>query len=116
MATVNPTLSHRGGDTDVATFALTSTNRDGAPIPVERKKEIYASVTGTWGGATVVMQGSNDGSNWFTLDDRAGVAVSLTADGASAVADLPLLIRPYLSVAGAGADLTAIVVTRALPA
>lgn len=112
MATVSPTLSSRGSDTQVRSFAMTTANRDGAVLPMEHLRELYVTVTGTWGGATFVLQGSNDGSNWFTMDDKGGTAISLTADGGSGTGDYPLFVRPYLSVVGAGATLTAIVVTR----
>lgn len=35
---------------------------------------------GTFGaGGAVAIEGSNDGANWFALDDSLGVAISLTA-------------------------------------
>ena len=38
-------------------------------------------VSGTFGGATVVLQGSNDGTTYATLDDTSGAAISFTAAG-----------------------------------
>ena len=35
---------------------------------------------GTWGGATAVLEGSMDGTTWFTLTDYQGAAISATAD------------------------------------
>lgn len=54
-------------------------------------------VNGTFGGATVVLQGSMDGSAWVTLNDFKGNAISLSAAGVVLVAESPLLIRPVTS-------------------
>ena len=51
------------------------------------------SVTGTFGG-TVSIQGSNDGTNWFTLTDNSGLALEFTAAGMKLIAEAPLYIRP----------------------
>lgn len=66
------------------------------------------AVTGTFGGATVAIQGSNDGSNWFTLSDPAGDAVTFTAAGIAAVMEATLHIRPSIS---GGDGTTSITVT-----
>ena len=42
-----------------------------------------ASVVGSFGSATVVLQGSHDDTNWFTVKDASGSDVSFTADGAA---------------------------------
>lgn len=42
-----------------------------------------ASVVGTFGGATVVLQGSHDNTNWFTVKDSTGADVSFTAAGSA---------------------------------
>lgn len=57
---------------------------------------------GTWGGATLVIEGSNDprvesdlpSAVWVTLRDPAGNALSFTADGLKAILELPKYIRP----------------------
>lgn len=41
------------------------------------------SVVGTFGGATVVLQGSHDNTNWATVKDATGSAVSFTAAGSA---------------------------------
>lgn len=66
---------------------------------------------GTWGGATVVLQGSNDGTNWVTLKDPTGTDISLTANGAFEFATAMLYVRPSIS-GGTGDDVDVIVVTR----
>ena len=59
-------------------------------------------MTGTWDGATIVMQGSLDGVTYFTLTDPQGNALSFTADGLESVMEATRFIRPFRSVAGGG--------------
>lgn len=116
MATVTPTIDKIEDDTLSVSWALTSTNVDGAPVHPNMGQfaDRVLQVTGTWGGATCVLQGSNDASTWFTLNDLFGNAISLTANGMAAPAEAPLYMRPYLSVAGAGATLAAVLSARKL--
>lgn len=110
MATVNPSYAQIGeGDNSYAllTWALTTANLDGAPLELLDKSECCIQATGTFGGATLVWQGSNDGTNWFTCNNVAGgTAVSLTAAGGMQVIERPRHMRPFLSVAGAGATIS----------
>jgi hypothetical protein len=56
------------------------------------------SVQGTWGSATFVLQGSNDGgTTWFTLTDHLGNSISWTANTMALVAENPGLVRATTS-------------------
>ena len=66
---------------------------------------------GTFGGATVVLQVSNDGTNWATAKDVQGTDVSLTATGYFEVSLSAAYIRPAIS-GGTGDDVDVIVVLR----
>lgn len=55
---------------------------------------------GTFGGETVTLEGSNDGSTYFTLKDNLGVSISATSNAMFYVAEAPKHIRP--AVAGNG--------------
>lgn len=78
---------------------------------------------GTFGGATVVLQGSNDprclldptGStaDWQTLRDPGGTALSMTAATLKSVLELPRFIRPQTS-GGAGTSLNLYMNARSL--
>lgn len=66
-------------------------------------------VSGTFGGASVDIEGSNDGSNWSTLNDPQGNA--LTFSGGSrieAILELSRYIRPKVT---GGDGTTAILVS-----
>lgn len=61
-------------------------------------------VIGTFGGATVVLQGSNDGSTWWDLKDTGGTAISFTAAGGADFSTAALYVRPSAS-GGSSQDL-----------
>lgn len=63
-------------------------------------------VTGTFGGGTVLIEGSNDGVTWFTLNDLSAAALSFTANGLKQILELTRYIRPRASVA-----VTSVVIT-----
>jgi len=45
-------------------------------------------------GDTLTMQGSNDGTNWFTLTNNLGNTITPTAAGASLITEAPQYVRP----------------------
>lgn len=62
-------------------------------------------MVGTWGGATGVLQGSNDGgTTWADLNDTTGTAISLTADGYAEFTSAAIHLRVSFS-GGTGQDL-----------
>lgn len=63
-------------------------------------------VTGTFGGATVIIQGSSDGgTTWDTLKDYLGNNLSFTAHATALVAENPPLLRASTS-GGTGTSVT----------
>ena len=106
-----PTVTPKEGFTSLATWALTTaspnvdTDRGFISIPGARDRSVI--VSGTFGGATVAIVGSNDGTNWAPLHDESGVALTFTALGAHAIVENFLYISAGLSVAGTGATITA---------
>jgi hypothetical protein len=64
-------------------------------------------VTGTFSvGGTVVLEGSNDGTNYSTLTDLTGTAISKTSAGVSVVAENPRFIRPHVTAGDGSTSLT----------
>lgn len=63
-------------------------------------------VTGTFSSATVVCEGSNDGTNFITLHDLNGNAVSFTSAGLKSVEEVVRYIRPK-STGGSTSSTTA---------
>lgn len=115
MATVNPTITDLSGDGQVikATWALTSSNRDGAPLGIKYASHADRTVyfLGTWGGATAAVEGG-DGSTYVALTDPQGNAIAKTADGIEVITETPEFTRPNLTTAGAGATITATMILR----
>jgi hypothetical protein len=86
---------------------------DTTPGPIEMAEwaERSVQVIGTFGTATIVIQGSNDGVNWETLNDAQGSPISKTAKFIEQVAEVTRFVRPLVST-GAGADLDVFFVLR----
>lgn len=65
------------------------------------------SFEGTFGvGGSVKFEGSNDGTNYYTLTNPQGVAIVKTAGGLSLITEAPRYVRPNVT---AGDGSTAIV-------
>jgi len=97
MATISPQWGPRFEEAQEVLWETCATGDTiehiAAPMP-----GFSVQMTGTWGSATAVMQGSNDGSNWVALKDAQGNDVSLTADGGfDAVVTGWEYVRPSLS-------------------
>ena len=117
MATVTPTTSGIAlGDPNVQVIAwpLTTANTDGSPFSYVQYADLCWQAAGTWGGATLTIQGSNDGTNWFSLSNAAaGTAATFTADGGKQTIERPLYVRPNLTTPGTGATVTVTLIARA---
>ena len=86
--------------------ALITTSLDGAPCSIPGASDRCVQVMGTFGTATVTLQGSNDGGNtWATLTDFQDADLAITAAGMYMVAEAPLAIRPLVTVADGTTDL-----------
>lgn len=92
---------------------------DGSPAKLPfgyQQMIVQLGATGgdTHGGATTVLQGSMDGTQWFTLTekDTASTAISrTTAAILKEVKEKPLYVRP-LQTGGTGADIDVILTVR----
>src|SRR5258708_30422689 len=87
MTTIVPTFSKIRGpaggvDAVVTTWTpLAAAGDIGQPLQRTDLADRSVQVTGTFAGATIVLEGSNDGTNYFTLSNPAGAALSFTAAG-----------------------------------
>jgi hypothetical protein len=113
MATVNPTMQRIGNGSLLIRWALTNADFDGAPIGDNLGDYFDRSVqvVGSFGGATVVIQGSNNGNDWYALDDPQGGDLSFAAPGGKAITEVPQFTRPLL-VGGAASSVTVSVFAR----
>lgn len=109
MANINGTLNRAlQGAQSVASCSWALGNADiGLPIEMTDYADRSVQVEGTFGAATVVIQGSNDGTNFQTLRDPQGVALSFTTAGLKQILETTRLIR----VSSSGGTGTAVTVT-----
>lgn len=86
-----------------------ATGDDGQPIDWSAYADRSVQVFGTFGGATVTLQGSNDEgptpTNWNTLTDLQGNAIAFTAAGLEMISEGTLWVRPAVT-AGAASGIT----------
>lgn len=93
---------------------LTTTNSDGDPIGYASNGMggVTFQVNGTFGiGGAVAVEGSNNGANWYVLNDQANAPLMFSGAGLKTVRDMPLYIRPRVT---AGDGTTSITVVSAL--
>lgn len=78
-------------------------------IPLCRLSDKTVQFVGTFTGTpTIVLQGSNDGTNWETLTDPQGNAISSGVALMEAVTENPLYIRPSMSSGDGSTSVTVI--------
>lgn len=114
MATVSPVISPTGSPNGVprVVWGDIVTGDTINSLKLARRFEASVQISGTFGGATVTLQHSNDGTNWFTVKDVSNTNVTATANAIFEVAISSAYVRP--SVAGGTAnDIDVIAVMRA---
>lgn len=114
MATVQLTSTDRNSVNGAILFQWDLGNADsGSSFNVPFSAEITAQITGTFGSATVVVEGSNDGTNWTTLTKKGGTsAASFTSAGLCTVNENPAYIRASTS-GGTGSAIKVVVALHA---
>lgn len=110
MATVTYTANHPAnpsiGINGYKWETLTTTNDTGSPVQLARMTDRTIQVTGTFGaGGTVVIEGSLDGTNYYTLNDLQGTALSITAAKIEGVSEVVTYIRPRVTAGDGTTDL-----------
>ena len=92
--------SDRNTAAGMALFTWTplTTGDTGAPITTGYSADLTIQVFGTFGGATVTFQGSNDGTNWHPLTQRGGTAnMAYTSAANHMCQEMPAFIRPAVT-------------------
>lgn len=98
MATIVPNSAPLAKGVIQTSWTLTTTD-DGQPETAPQYPEKSVQLTGTFGGGTVVIQGSNDGgTTWFTLTDPQGNPLSFTAVGGERIQENTQKVRPIATV------------------
>lgn len=119
MATINPTRSDvsekRNGSAIVVTWTNVTEADTCTAINMPEFADKSIQVAGTFGGTSVAIQGSNDGSNFSALRDPTSTVIAITTAaggaGLKAVLENTWQIKPVLT-GGASVSLTISVLCR----
>ncbi len=91
------------------TWAALGNSDTGAPLALADFSDRSVQIEGTFGtGGTIVIEGSNDGTNYYTLHDAFGNSLSFIAAGLKSITEITTWIRPKVT---AGDGTTALVPT-----
>ena len=116
MATVSPVFSRLEQDEStlkVVYSNMNAANNVGAAIAFSQWADRSVQVVGTFNGANMAWEGSNDGGNaWFTLTDPQGNPILKAAAAGEAVTEIVQLARPNVTGGGVATDLTVAAVLR----
>lgn len=85
---------------------LTAANNVGDAIEMGGSSDRSVQIEGTPNGATVILQGSNDGTNWKTLTDPQGNAISTATSLIEQIMELTRYVRPSSSGGGGSQSMT----------
>ena len=116
MATVSPAfdfVAAQAAKVPRVTWEALATGDTIVALPIAAQAAIAGAVQfkGTFGGATVGLQASNDGTTFFTIDDLGGTPVSTGAAAFFEFTTAAMYIRPVIS-GGVGDDVDVVVVMR----
>jgi hypothetical protein len=112
-ATVTPTSATSNVGVTIiprtTTWASLASGDSGAAVEAGYAKSINFQIKGAnFTGTTVIVEGSNDGTTYYQLDDIEGTLISKTAAGQMEVRDRPRYIRPRVSIGAASTDVTGV--------
>lgn len=108
MATVTPAttiVNIRGMSVPRLTWADIVTGDTVEPYGISSQAGVAGAIQidGTFGGTTVTLQGSNDGTTYFGLKDIAGNLITATAAAYFEFTTAALYIKPALASGSANA-------------
>jgi hypothetical protein len=90
-----------GLDDTVVSWTGLATGDDGQPVQMPAHPNRSVQVNGTFAGASVTIQGSNDGLNYFTLNDPQGNPLVFVAAKIEQLLETTRYVRPIVT-GGAG--------------
>lgn len=113
MAVITPVRSSATLGASVITWANVETGDTATESLISGQSGAIGTiqVQGTFGGATISLQGSNDGINFSNITDAAGNAVTLSAAGLREFSTAAPYLRPGVS-GGTGMKVTVTLVVR----
>jgi hypothetical protein len=99
MATISPNTDGPISTANVVNWTAVSTGDtiNSYAIPEEFGAIGCVQITGTFGGASVTMEVSNDGTTWFGLTDLQGTPVTATANTFADFSTAAIYMRPAIT-------------------
>lgn len=97
MATIVPVTTfpfETSRDVAITTWDNMLAGDDGEPVRLAVYSDRTIQVSGTFGGASVTIGGSNDGVTYHALADAQGNALTLTSGALKAIIELPVYLKP----------------------
>jgi hypothetical protein len=114
MPAIDPTFPITKGVVQTQWVGASTANAPTAlTIQNNAARKACVQITGTFGAATVAIQGSNDGTNYVTLKDFYNTAMSTTTAALFEFETSVLYLKPLIT-GGTGDNLTITVVMRGL--
>lgn len=108
MAAIKPSALSLPGFGDrgqVVTWTPVTESDTCLPFENPGRSDRSVQVEGTFGGATITIEGSNDGTNWHTLHDGSGTALTFTSADLRQVLEVTRYIRAK-TASGSGSSVT----------
>ncbi len=113
MAEITPTKQKIDRRTIIFTWSGMNGGDTGLPVDVPGFADKSIQAEGTFNSLTLTIQGTNDDSNYETLNDPNGNALTMTAGRIEQVLENIWKIRPSVSAgSGASIDVSMIMSTR----
>lgn len=106
MATITPTRQAIGAGTHLVTWANIASGDTCEALQFVAGADRSAQVTGTFDGASVSIEGSNDNINFSALSDPQGNALTFTSTRIENVMEMVRSIRPAVSGGTGSTSLT----------
>lgn len=106
MATKSKTITKIGSSPRVSyavSWATAASGDTGDPLQMPGFSDRSVQISGTFDAGTVVIQGSNDGTNWVTLSDPQGNAISKTSAALEQILEITRYVR--FSTSGGGGSM-----------
>lgn len=99
MPDITPTIGPVSASIRSAEWAAVTSADPAIPYrpPYVMSAVATVQISGTFGGATVTFEGSNDGVTYFPLKDMSGVEISLTAAGLVDFSTGALFVKPVVT-------------------
>ena len=97
MSTIPHTRTATGSSAAfVASWTSLALGDDGQAMPFSQYSDKSVQVFGTFGGASLRVEGSNDGTNWATLTDPQGNDLLITTAKIEMVTEAAAYTRPFV--------------------